>query len=184
MTERVLFWGIEEPNLGLLERVATRMSWGIVTNFPEPAAPTMLERTVAVIEGRSLSQASATCELLRQCCTDLRVLVLIPPSTPEDERSSICRLADDALRQPFSESELQSVVSRLYYQGWASDAAPPKDGAARICWGPFELRFDERILLKNGAPCQLTPRQERLLSRLIRAAGSIVKNEELWADFG
>ena len=51
-------------------------------------------------------------------------------------------------------------------------------------WGPFQLRFDEGLLLVSGVRCELTRMQERLLKRLLRGAGSVVTNEELWAEFG
>ena len=56
--------------------------------------------------------------------------------------------------------------------------------ANTVEWGPFQLRFDDGLLLVNGVRCELTRMQERLLKRLLRAAGRVVTTEELWGEFG
>lgn len=184
MTERVLFWGIGGSARALIELVAQQGSWSICSGGSEQPSAFPTERVVAIVEASSITQTAAACELLRARCTDVRILVLIQPSISEEALWAICHLADDYLHQPVLESELRTCVTRLYYKDLVLEPPPRHQGMARICWGPLDLRFDERILLINGTPCELTPRQERLLTRLIRAAGTIVTNEELWVDFG
>src|SRR3954451_23560169 len=55
-----------------------------------------------------------------------------------------------------------------------------------VAFGPFRLRLSERLLEKDGAPVQLSPRALEILAALIERAGEPVGKKELiarvWSD--
>jgi DNA-binding response OmpR family regulator len=184
MAECVLLWGVGGSARALIELVAKQRKWTVYREEPERDTAFPTERVVAIVEARSNAQTAAACELLRERCCDVRILALVEPCVADEASQPMRRFADDCLERPLLENELSARVGRLYYEPPAIVPALEQQGVARVVWGPLELRFDQRVLFIDGTPCELTPRQERLLSRLMRAAGSIVTNDELWLDFG
>lgn len=67
-----------------------------------------------------------------------------------------------------------------------SAAARPGSPAARLFFGPFELRTDSGELLREGARIRLQPQPARLLELLASRAGDVVSREEirrhLWGE--
>ncbi|HEX9966508.1 MAG TPA: winged helix-turn-helix domain-containing protein [Solirubrobacterales bacterium] len=67
-------------------------------------------------------------------------------------------------------------------------SAPGRPGpeAARLFFGPYELRTDSGELLRDGVPIKLQPQPARLLALLARRSGEVVSREEirrhLWGD--
>lgn len=52
-----------------------------------------------------------------------------------------------------------------------------------LTWGPLVLHPLDQLAVVAGVETRLTPRQTRILARLVRARGRIVSNEDLWRDF-
>lgn len=67
-----------------------------------------------------------------------------------------------------------------------SATGPPGREAARLFFGPFELRTDSGELLRDGVRLPLQPQPARLLELLARRAGEVVSREEirrhLWGE--
>ncbi|HEY6230779.1 MAG TPA: response regulator transcription factor [Pyrinomonadaceae bacterium] len=86
--------------------------------------------------------------------------------------------ADDYLPKPFNPRELTARI-RAILRRTKSDEAAEAAGARKLRVGDVELDSGTRTVVRGGEHLELTAVEFDLLERLLRAAGSIVKREEL-----
>lgn len=86
--------------------------------------------------------------------------------------------ADDYLVKPFAIGELLARIRvALRHRGRAQAAAITRYRGAGV-----EIDVPRRVVLRDGEPVHLTPREFALLARLLRQAGQVVTHRQLLAD--
>jgi DNA-binding response OmpR family regulator len=88
--------------------------------------------------------------------------------------------ADDYLSKPFNPRELvariRAILRRAVYDV-AADAADPAD--ERLCVDDVEVDARRHVVQRAGAPVELTAVEFNVLEILLRAAGTVVRRDEL-----
>jgi len=86
--------------------------------------------------------------------------------------------ADDYLPKPFNPRELTARIRAILRRAKLEEPAAAS-GAKKINVGDVELDTGTRAVVRGGENVELTAVEFDLLEKLLRAAGSIVKREEL-----
>ncbi|ANY06317.1 response regulator transcription factor [Pseudonocardia sp. HH130630-07] len=113
------------------------------------------------------------CRRLRDA-GDLPIIMVTARSDSADVITGLEAGADDYVTKPLVAGELAARVRALLRRRRPAPAAP-----RRVTLGEVELRPDEGVALRAGAPVHLTRTEFRLLSELAAAEGRIVTRDEL-----
>jgi len=106
------------------------------------------------------------------------VIIVSARQTDEDKILGLGLGADDFVSKPFSPRELVARVrSQLRRAGYTSPMAQPID---TVSFGPFNLDFEERRLIRDGEEVPLSRMEFELLVRLVRSPRISIGAEELY----
>ena len=83
--------------------------------------------------------------------------------------------ADDYLSKPFNPRELVARMRRTQPDGGGPGERPPE----RLTVDDVAVEIDRRLVRRAGAPVELTAVEFALLELLMRAAGSVVRRDDL-----
>jgi len=111
---------------------------------------------------------------LRSRGNGVSVLVLTARGSTEERVTGLNLGADDYLVKPFELSELEARVKALLRRGGAGGRAP----TVRV--GRVELDTNSRLVMLDGQPLLLTPRELAVLEALLSRLGRPVARELLF----
>ncbi|MEJ8282099.1 response regulator transcription factor [Pseudonocardia spirodelae] len=112
------------------------------------------------------------CRRLREA-GDLPIIMVTARSDSADVVAGLEAGADDYVTKPLVAAELAARIRALLRR------RRPAPSARRTVLGDLELRPDEGLVLRDGAPIHLTRTEFRLLAELAAAGGRIVTRDEL-----
>jgi DNA-binding response OmpR family regulator len=121
------------------------------------------------------------CREFRNLKIPVAIIMLSGRTEAEDRVQALNAGADDFVVKPFDPEELCARIRAVLRRCESPRTAQTTD---RLCYGPFEYHPIEGLIVVAGSEKRLTPRQTRLIARLIHAAGNVVPNEDIWKDFG
>jgi two-component system alkaline phosphatase synthesis response regulator PhoP len=87
--------------------------------------------------------------------------------------------ADDYVTKPFSLIELLARVDALLRRSRQSTTAAAETNDAAVRFGAIEVHPSKRLVLRQGAPVSLRPKEFYLLMALVRRDGSVAQRSEL-----
>jgi two-component system KDP operon response regulator KdpE len=102
-------------------------------------------------------------------------------SARNDESSKVDLLdagADDYLVKPFSINELKARIRVALRRQTLNGGAVSED----LIFGSLEISLLRRQVLRDGVKVHLTPKEFKLLARLLRQAGQVVTHRQLLQD--
>ena len=102
-------------------------------------------------------------------------------SARNDESSKVDLLdagADDYLVKPFSINELKARIRVALRRQTLNGSAVSED----LIFGSLEISLLRRQVLRDGVKVHLTPKEFKLLARLLRQAGQVVTHRQLLQD--
>lgn len=102
-------------------------------------------------------------------------------SARNDESSKVDLLdagADDYLVKPFSINELKARIRVALRRQTLNGSAVSED----LIFGSLEISLLRRQVLRDGVKVHLTPKEFKLLARLLRQAGQVVTHRQLLHD--
>jgi DNA-binding response OmpR family regulator len=102
------------------------------------------------------------------------IVVLSVREGEPDKVSALDAGADDYVTKPLVAKELSARIRALLRR-----AEPGAPRSRNLRAGDLELRLDEAVVLRDGAPLALTRTEFRLLVELAHAAGRVCSREEL-----
>ena len=128
------------------------------------------------------------CRELLRLDPSMGIILLGGQPTASERVAAMDSGADDCVPDSFDADELCARIRavlrrRSGFLGPAAETAVPGLGGNVLEWGPLSLRPLDHIVAVEGVERELTRAQTRILVRLIRAAGAIVSNEDIWKDF-
>lgn len=122
-----------------------------------------------------------------EVCKKIRETSMVPIlflSAKTEEMDRILGFAlggDDYITKPFSPKE---VFYRIKAQ-LRRNIIPVTDNKT-LCFGPFEIKEDEMVILKNGVNLELKPKELKLFLYLAKNANKIISKEricdEVWGE--
>ncbi len=116
-----------------------------------------------------------TCERLRHVC-DVPILLLTARTEQLDILKGFSLGADDYVTKPYSFEELKA---RIY--ACLRRAHPQSTGSWQTSYddGVLHIDFDERTVLRNGDPIDLTPTELNILLNLASRPGYVFSHQDL-----
>jgi two-component system, OmpR family, response regulator ResD len=87
--------------------------------------------------------------------------------------------ADDYVTKPFSLIELLARVDALLRRSRQSSTTAAEANDAAVRFGSIEVHPAKRLVLRQGAPVSLRPKEFDLLMALVRRDGSVAQRSEL-----
>ena len=117
-----------------------------------------------------------TCRRLRRTNQDMGVIMLTALSREEEKVGGLQAGADDYVTKPFSTAELMARVDALYRRVSAR-ARTADSGEMRL--GDFTLDTRADRLWRRGEWVELTQVETRILTCLMRRAGTLVTRAEI-----
>ncbi|WP_110111769.1 response regulator transcription factor [Bacillus sp. CGMCC 1.16541] len=114
---------------------------------------------------------------IRQSGNAVPVLMLTARQEDMDLIQGLTYGADDYIKKPFNPLEVIARVKAMLRR--VNQFQLSQSSEARLI-GPFELREDERLILKENEPLALTKREFDLLSLLLTQAKRVFTAEELY----
>ena len=126
----------------------------------------VLDRDLPGVHGDTI------CRRIAEENVPVMVLMLTAAGTPTDRVTGLELGADDYLAKPFHFPELVLRVRALARR-------KPGTQPRILRFGGIELDPVRRVVTREGAQCDLTPKEFALLEALLRAAPGAVSSEEL-----
>ena len=115
------------------------------------------------------------CEAIRRTDNAIGIIILSAKSQEADKIRGLSIGADDYMTKPFSVSELIARVEALCRR--VSRTAPEPEG--RLVSGAFILDENSRVLLKNGAPIDLTQVEFQIMELFLQNPGTALAREKI-----
>lgn len=115
------------------------------------------------------------CEAIRRTDSAIGIIILSAKSQEADKIRGLSIGADDYMTKPFSVSELIARVEALCRR--VSRTAPEPEG--RLVSGAFILDENSRVLLKNGAPIDLTQVEFQIMELFLQNPGTALAREKI-----
>ncbi len=107
--------------------------------------------------------------------SDVPVIMVTARSDSHDVVAGLEAGADDYVTKPLVAKELSARIRALLRR-----AEPPASAPARhVAAGDLEIRIDDGLVCRNGAPVDLTRTEFRLLVELAAADGAVCSREQL-----
>jgi len=131
----------------------------------------ILDRMVQELDGFRVLRA------LREDGSGVPILILTARGEEADKVRGLRLGADDYVTKPFGLLELLARVEALLRRTRGSTPEPGKGTV--FGFGEIEVHPASRVVLRNGAPLELAPKEFELLMALARARGAVVSRLEL-----
>ncbi len=119
------------------------------------------------------------CQAIRRRDHYLPIIMLTARAEDVDKIVGLEAGADDYVTKPFNARELLARV-RAVLRLARHSAGPRRED--RLCFGPLEINFTGRQVLKTGQPVDLTPKEFDLLALLARNPGRVFGRDTLLAQ--
>lgn len=118
----------------------------------------------------------AVCKYMREKNAGVGIILLTAKSQEIDKISGLMSGADDYVTKPFSPSELMARVDAVYRRvSLLKERETSKANDKVITLGNFSLHTQERLLLKNGKPIELTQIEYQILEYLFRNPNTVLE---------
>jgi two-component system, OmpR family, alkaline phosphatase synthesis response regulator PhoP len=112
---------------------------------------------------------------IRQNGSRVPVIILSARGEEADKVRGFRLDADQYVTKPFSIVELLERVAALLRRSSKTEAAEPTE----VSFGDVVVDLGARTVLRNGAPCALTPKAYELLLALLKRDGAVISRNEL-----
>jgi two-component system alkaline phosphatase synthesis response regulator PhoP len=116
---------------------------------------------------------------LRQEPLAMPVLILTARGEESDKVRGLKLGADDYVTKPFGVLEILARVEALLRRGRAS---APADAPSPERFGQVEVEPRSRVVLRDGKPVELAPKEFELLLALLRRRGAVASRLELMRE--
>lgn len=118
----------------------------------------------------------AVCKYIREKNAGVGIILLTAKTQEIDKISGLMSGADDYVTKPFSPSELMARVDAVYRRvSLLKERETSKANDKVITLGNFSLHTQERLLLKNGKPIELTQIEYQILEYLFRNPNTVLE---------
>lgn len=118
----------------------------------------------------------AVCKYMREKNAGVGIILLTAKTQEIDKISGLMSGADDYVTKPFSPSELMARVDAVYRRvSLLKERETSKANDKVITLGNFSLHTQERLLLKNGKPIELTQIEYQILEYLFRNPNTVLE---------
>lgn len=118
----------------------------------------------------------AVCKYMREKNAGVGIILLTAKAQEIDKISGLMSGADDYVTKPFSPSELMARVDAVYRRvSLLKERENTKKDDKAITLGDFSLNTQERVLLKNGKPIELTQIEYQILEYLFRNPNTVLE---------
>jgi two-component system alkaline phosphatase synthesis response regulator PhoP len=107
------------------------------------------------------------------------VLILTARSDEAEKVRGFRWGADDYVTKPFSLIELLARVEALLRRSRHATAVAAEANDASVRFGTIEVHPSKRLVMRQGAPVSLRPKEFDLLMALVRRDGSVAQRAEL-----
>jgi two-component system response regulator MprA len=170
-----------------LERALRREDYGVVIAHDGEEALQAVEAQVpdAVILDVSMPKLDglSVCRRLRSAGSRVPILVLTARHSLGDRVAGLDAGADDYLAKPFALEELLARLRAIMRR------SAPADGSNVLALGDLTLDPGTRVVMRAGAPIELTRTEYQLLELFLRNPGQVLTRElifdRVWGyDFG
>lgn len=118
----------------------------------------------------------AVCKYIREKNAGVGIILLTAKAQEIDKISGLMSGADDYVTKPFSPSELMARVDAVYRRvSLLKERENTKKDDKAITLGNFSLNTQERVLLKNGKPIELTQIEYQILEYLFNNPNTVLE---------
>ena len=116
-----------------------------------------------------------TCSRIREV-SQIPIIMLTAKDEEEDKIRGFTSGADDYVTKPFSFPELTARVGAILHR--VKQATPAKSPDVVVA-GDLTIELENRRVLRDGQPVDLTPTEFRLLAVLVENVGRVLSHEQL-----
>lgn len=116
-----------------------------------------------------------TCSRIREV-SQVPIIMLTAKDEEADKIRGFTYGVDDYVTKPFSFAELTARVGAILHR--VKQATPTK-GPDVVVAGDLTIELENRRVLRNGQPVDLTPTEFRLLAVLVENVGRVLSHEQL-----
>jgi two-component system phosphate regulon response regulator OmpR len=120
------------------------------------------------------------CKRLRAAGNTIPIMMLTAKGDPVDRVIGIDTGADDYLGKPFEPSELAARLHAMVRRQ-KMHAQPAPEAEESVTFGPFQLDFTRRTLVRDGVPVPLAGAEFALLRALARNPHQALRRDSLMA---
>jgi DNA-binding response OmpR family regulator len=110
--------------------------------------------------------------------SDIPVIIVSARKADEDLILALGIGADEYVEKPFSPKVLVARLRAVLRRYSSSE----KQEGRSVRFGAFKIDMDSRILTKDGVPISLPPKEFEVLLFLLRNAGSVKTNQEIYQE--
>jgi two-component system KDP operon response regulator KdpE len=112
------------------------------------------------------------CQEIRRT-SDAPIIMLTVRNTERDKVQALDAGADDYVVKPFGSEELMARIRAALRRAVPAEAMPPFLSA------DLQIDFEKRVVVANGQPVRLTPKEFELLRQLVANQGKVLGHRRL-----